>query len=50
MKTYIVLLRKGNIITRHEIAARDGDTAGNIAINRFGGIVLNVLLGYTFLK
>ena len=45
MKAYIVLLRKINVIERHIVAARNADDARTVAVNRFGGIVLNVLLG-----
>ena len=43
MKSFIVLLRKGVLITRHTLAAKTADEAATAAVNRFGGIVLNVL-------
>jgi hypothetical protein len=45
MKAFIVLLRKGYIIERHIVAATSADAARNVAVNRFGGVVLNVLVG-----
>lgn len=43
MKAFIVLIRVGNRIERHIVAALNSDRAANIAVNRFGGVVLNVL-------
>jgi hypothetical protein len=45
MKAFIVLIRKGAIIERHIVAALTADAASNLATNRFGGTVLNVLRG-----
>ena len=43
MKAFTVLLRKGNIITRHVIAALTPEDAETLAVNRFGGVVMSVL-------
>ena len=47
MKTFIVMVKKFvrgcSVIERHIVAARDEATAENIATNRFGGVVLNVV-------
>lgn len=44
MKAFIVLIRVGNKIERHIVAARDIDAAKTVATNRFGGTVLNALI------
>ena len=44
MKAYIVLLRNGTNITRRFVSAESIDLARTVAVNRFGGVVINVLL------
>lgn len=44
MKAYIVLIRIGKQIERHTVAARDVEAAKTIAVNRFGGVVLNAFM------
>lgn len=43
MKTFIVLLRINNLLKRFTVAAVNKDTAENIALNRFGGVVVNTI-------
>jgi starvation-inducible outer membrane lipoprotein len=43
MKAYIVMIRIGNKIERHIVAARSAEGAATISRSRFGGVVLNVL-------